>query len=91
MLTEPNLLCRAVLFRALVPFVPEFSYDLRAVSTLLAAGRRDRIVPAENTVELARMFEAGGARLSIHWHDGGHELAQDDFSAAKKWVENGGK
>jgi predicted esterase len=35
------------------------------------------------------MFEIAGARVSIHWHHGGHELAQHDLMAAKEWLENG--
>lgn len=87
MLTEPNLLRGAVLFRPMVPFVPDSPRDLRNVSALLAAGRRDPIVPPEQTSALARLFEAGGALVSIHWHNGGHELGNDDLAAAKEWLE----
>jgi len=87
MLNEPNLLRGAVLFRPMVPFVPDSRRDLRNVSALLAAGRRDPIVSPEETSSLARLFEAGGALVSIHWHNGGHELGNDDLAAAKEWLE----
>jgi len=54
---------------------------------LLAAARRDPIVSPEETSSLARLFEAGGALVSIHWHNGGHELGNDDLAAAKEWLE----
>ena len=87
MLTEPNLLTSAVLFRPMVPFVPDSPRNLRNVSALLAGGRRDPIVPAEQTLELGKMFEVAGAHVSIHWHNGGHELGADDLAAAKEWLE----
>jgi predicted esterase len=87
-LTEPDLLAGAVLFRPTVPFVPDSPPVLTNFSALLSAGRRDSIVVPEQTVKLAEILEQAGARVSIHWHNGGHELGQDDIDAAKKWILN---
>jgi phospholipase/carboxylesterase/glyoxalase family protein len=86
-LREPRHLAGGVLLRAMVPFTPEEPPDLSALSIFLSAGRRDPIVPAENTQRLAGMFESGGARVTLHWHDGGHELGQDDIESARAWLE----
>lgn len=86
LLTQPNLLRTAVLFRPMVPFVPDATPDLRNVSTLLAAGRKDSIASSEQVSTLTKIFESGGARVAIYWHNGGHELGQDDLTAAKNWV-----
>jgi predicted esterase len=87
MLREPGRLSAAVLFRAMVPFIPETLPDLSGVSIFLSAGQRDSIIPAANTRQLLSIFESAGASVSMHWHNGGHELGQDDIDAAKPWLE----
>jgi predicted esterase len=85
-LRNPQLLSGAVLFRPMVPFTPQTAPDLRGIPIFMSAGRRDTIVPPENTRRLFAIFEAGGARPSLHWHEGGHELGPDDVDAAKLWI-----
>ena len=53
MLLHPHLLSGAVLFRAMVPFTPDFSPNLRGAQALLAVGRRDPIVPSDDPARLA--------------------------------------
>jgi phospholipase/carboxylesterase len=60
--------------------------DFGGIPIFMSAGQRDPIVPAANTRRLSGMFESGGAQVSMHWHDGGHELGRDDLDAAKLWV-----
>jgi phospholipase/carboxylesterase/glyoxalase family protein len=86
LLTHGNLLSGAVLLRPMVPFRPRMAVDLTNVPVLLAAGLSDRIIPPEQTSALAEILETAGARVSIHWHAGGHELGQDDFTAAEEWI-----
>jgi predicted esterase len=86
MLLHPHLLSGAVLFRPMVPFPIDFTPDFRRVHVLLAPGRRDPIVAPEQVDMLARMLETAGADISLSWHDGGHELGQDDLIAAKNWL-----
>jgi predicted esterase len=86
MLLRPAILAGAVLFRAMVPFVPDVTPDLTGKQALLAAGRRDPIVPQSGTVKLAEMLKNAGAAVSLHWHDGGHDLGQDDIAAAQRWM-----
>ena len=86
LLTHPHLLAGAVLFRPMIPFRPRTPPDLKDIPILLAAARRDQIVPSEQTSELARIFTIAGARVTTHWHPGGHELGTDDVAAAKRWL-----
>ena len=86
LLTYPDLLAGAVLFRPMVPFVPQRTPDLRNVGVFLAAGRADPITPPEQTSALAQILQTAGAQVSIHWHAGGHELGQDDVAAARDWL-----
>jgi predicted esterase len=86
MLLHPHLLAGAVLFRPMVPFTMDFTPDLRDAHVLLASGKRDPIVHPEQVDRLAAMFELAGADVTIYWHDGGHELGQDDLASAKNWL-----
>ena len=83
---HPHYLAAAVLFRAMVPFVPELIRDLSHLSVYMGAGRLDPIVPSGQVEELAAIFESGGADVTISWRQGGHELGEDDVRAAKTWL-----
>jgi len=85
-LLHPHYLTAAVLSRAMVPFVPELIRDFSHVSVFLGAGRLDPIVPSGQVEELSAIFESGGADVTVSWHQGGHELGEDDIHAAKKWL-----
>ena len=86
LLLHPGLLAGAVLFRVMVPFVPEAIPDLTGTQALLAAGRKDPVIPPSETGKLAEMLRGAGASVSLHWHAGGHELGQDDIAAAQRWI-----
>jgi predicted esterase len=70
----------------MVPFAPSTRLDLKQVNLLIAAGRRDPIASSQETQRLAQIFESAGASVTTFWHNGGHELDQDDLEAATKWV-----
>ena len=84
--THPKLLSGAILFRPMVPFRPQLTPDLKDIPILLAAARHDQIVPPGDTPELSQILTTAGARVTIHWHPGGHELGSDDVAAAKAWL-----
>jgi phospholipase/carboxylesterase len=86
MLMYPPVLAGAVLFRAMVPLVPDATPDLAGKQVLLAAGRQDPIAAQSGTVKLVEMLKSAGAIVSLHWHEGGHELGQDDIAAAQRWM-----
>jgi phospholipase/carboxylesterase len=86
MLFEPRVLAGGVLFRPMTPFVPDQPPDLHGTQVLLAAGNRDPIVPPSLTEQLAQILNGAGAAVSLHWHQGGHELGQDDVGAAQRWL-----
>lgn len=86
-LLHPERLSAAVLFRAMVPFQPDTLRDLSRLSVLIGAGRADPIVGADAPQELASILKSGGANVSLFWHNGGHELGQDDVEAARGWLE----
>jgi predicted esterase len=86
MLTYPGVLAGGMLLRAMPTFTLETPVDLTGSRVLLCAGRRDPIVRVEQSLELHGIFAACGADVATHWHDGGHELGQDDVNAAQQWL-----
>ena len=85
-LVHPHYMAAAVLFRAMMPFVPDLIRDFSHLSLFISAGSLDRIIPSGQVEELGAIFESGGADLTISWHQSGHELGQDDINAAKAWL-----
>ena len=86
LLLRPETLSGAVLFRAMVPLVPEKLPDLSGRPVFLAAGRHDPIIPPENTKQLAAMLQKAGANVSLQWSEGGHQLTAPDVEEAKRWL-----
>lgn len=88
LLLHPHVLAGAVLFRAMLPFTPDFAPHLGHASVFLSGGTQDPIIPRENTEGLAAMLMSFGAETKVYWHKGGHELGQDDLSAAEQWLSS---
>jgi predicted esterase len=86
MLSHPHHLRAGVLFRAMLPFMPEIVRDFSELSVFLAVGMQDPIIPRERAEQLAAVLQSGGAEVSMFQHRGGHELGQDDIAAAKSWL-----
>ncbi|MFL6301947.1 MAG: alpha/beta hydrolase [Candidatus Sulfotelmatobacter sp.] len=85
-LLHPHYLAGAILFRVMVPLVPEIIRDFRQLSIFIGAARLDPLIPAGQAEELAAIFKSGGADVAISWHQGGRELGEDDVQAAKSWL-----
>ena len=82
----PDVLAGAVLFRPMVPFVPEQLPDLAHIPIFIGAGRRDPIVPLSQTEQLAALLQASGAVVTTHWCEGGHAITQQDVRSAQIWL-----
>lgn len=85
-LLEPAILSAAVLFRAMVPFQPEQLPNLQGKSVLIQSGRRDPIVPATNSEQLAEIFKQAGANATLNWQNAGHGLLNSELEMAEQWV-----
>ena len=85
-LLHPHYLAGAVLFRAMVPLVPDLIRDFSHLSVFIGAAHLDPLIPSGQAEELATLFTSGGADVSISWHQGGRELGEDDIQAAKHWL-----
>ena len=86
LLLEPGVLAGAILFRAMVPIVPDPLPLLSGTRILMSNGRVDTMIPAAQAVQLAGMFEQCGADVTIEWQPGGHKLTNQDVALARQWM-----
>jgi len=86
LLLRPEILSAAVLFRAMVPLVPETLPNLESVRIWIGAGDSDSIIPASETKQLAELLRSSGADVTIRFFDGGHGLTPDDVDVAREWA-----
>jgi phospholipase/carboxylesterase len=83
---HPEILAGAVLFRPMVPFIPDKLPDLANIPVLISAGRMDPIVPVSQTEELEALLQESGADITTHWHNGGHAITHEDLRLAMAWL-----
>ena len=87
LLRRPGVLQRAMLLRAMVPFMPEKLPDLSGVQVWIAGGKQDMIIPRTNTERLAQILSTAGAEVTTHFFDAGHALTNTELVQAKRWLE----
>jgi phospholipase/carboxylesterase len=85
-LLHPGLLRAAVLLRAMVPFEPEVTPDLTGMAVFMASGRRDQMIPPDNSQRLADILGGAGADVDLRWRDTGHGLTYEEVAQAKEWL-----
>lgn len=86
----PDLFDASILMHPLIPFSPpKASFEGRSV--LITAGRGDPIAPAPATQGLADYFKANGAKTTLSWHPGGHELRQEEVVAIQTLLSDLGQ
>ncbi len=86
LLSRPSVLAAAVLFRAMVPFVPEAPPAAGGVSVLLSNGASDPLISAAETERLAGLLRAAGADVTVEVQPAGHHLTQRDVTQARLWL-----
>ena len=80
-LDRPELVDDLVLMHPLIPWTPAPQPGLKSRRALITAGERDPIGPAHVTQALAEYLAGQGVELAVHWHPGGHEIAQSEVDA----------
>lgn len=86
LLLRPRALAGAVLFRPMVPLVPEKRPDLTGVPVLIGAGRLDPIATPGHTERLATLLRESGAEVTVHWQPAGHTITEAEVAAARAWL-----
>jgi phospholipase/carboxylesterase len=86
LLLRPEVMHRAILFRAMVPLIPDTLPDLSSAQVWIGAGDHDPIVPASETKGLVELLRRAGADVIIHFANAGHGLTNDDLETAREWL-----
>jgi predicted esterase len=89
LLLYPGLLRGAILFRPMVPFIPEKLPDLSSTSILMLSGLKDQIVPGEQPKRLLSLFQECKADVTLHWEDSTHALTGGEVDYARDWLAEG--
>jgi phospholipase/carboxylesterase len=88
LLLRPEMLSAAILFRAMVPLVPDTQPDLSAVRVWIGAGTNDPIIPMPETKALDKLLRNAGADVTIRYFQAGHELTPADVASSREWTMN---
>jgi predicted esterase len=86
LLLHPEILSAAMLFRTMVPFVPQVLPDLNNKHIFMSSGLYDPIVPKQDAERLVTLFKKAGAKVSLYWQNSGHELVMEEVGRAKEWL-----
>ena len=86
LLLRPEIMHAAILFRAMVPLIPDKLPDLSSVHIWIGAGDQDPIIPASETKRLAELLRRAGADVTIRFAEAAHGLTNDDVEAAHDWL-----
>jgi phospholipase/carboxylesterase len=86
LLLRPETLSAAILFRAMVPLVPEKQPDLSSARVWIGAGTHDPIIPASEAKRLAELLRRAGADVTVRFFEAGHNLTNHDLEAAREWL-----
>lgn len=88
LLSSPETLASAVLFRPMVPFIPDEPVSLAGKRVFIGAGEGDTIVPKGHPERLKELLTVLGAVVTIEWQAGGHTLTRADVSKAYEWLHD---
>jgi predicted esterase len=86
LLLKPQTLTGAILFRAMVPLVPDNLPDLSDKHIIMSSGLRDPIATRQEAERLSGLLKQANAVVDLQWQNSGHELTQEDIHAARRWL-----
>ena len=86
LLLRPEVMPAAILFRAMVPLVPNKLPELSSVHVWIGAGDQDPIIPPSEVQRLVELLRRAGADVTIRFFNAGHGLTNDDLEAARHWL-----
>ena len=86
LLLRPETFRTAILFRAMVPLVPEDLPDLSSARVWIGAGNQDPIIPPSETQRLVELLRRARADVTIRFLDAGHGLTNGEIEIARDWL-----
>ncbi len=86
LLLAPRALAGAILFRAMVPLVPQQVPALPRTPVLVSNGRDDPYAADGETDRLVALLRQAGADVTLEWQPAGHGLTPTDVEVARDWL-----
>ena len=86
LLLRPDTLGGALLFRPMVPLVPDPLPALGGVPVQINAGTADPIVTRAQSADLGELLQRAGASVSVDWIEGGHRLTRQDLDVGQRFL-----
>lgn len=86
LLLHPRVLMGAVLFRPMVPLIPDKPSALDGKEVYISAGSDDPLISPDETGRLVKILESYGANVVIKWARSGHSLITEEIAEARAWV-----
>lgn len=86
LLLYPQVIAGAVLFRPMIPIIPNNLPNLSEKKIVILSGQYDPIVSKKQAEDLFSLLKKTDAKVTIQWQESGHEITQDDVQIAKKWL-----
>jgi phospholipase/carboxylesterase/glyoxalase family protein len=86
LLSRPEVLNAALLYRAMVPFESSTPVQLNDKRVLISAGRMDQMIPQAGTERLAKILVDAGAQVELVWQQSSHGLVKGDLVAGERFV-----
>ena len=86
LLTRPESMNRAILFRVMVPLTPDKFPNLSDKKVFISGGKFDLQIPQKKTMELKGMLEKSGADVKMNWEESDHALVSDDIVKSRSWL-----
>lgn len=86
MCLHPQTVQDGVFIRAMVTLPELKASGLEGKRVYLSTGKMDPIVPNENALQLEAQLKAGGATVTHHWVDAGHNLTRGEIDAIRDWL-----
>jgi phospholipase/carboxylesterase len=88
LLLRSEIMRAAILFRAMVPPIPDNLPHLSSVRVWIGAGDQDPIIPTSESQRLAELLRHAGADVTIRFFNAGHGLTNIEIETAGQWLKD---
>ncbi|MHB1907883.1 MAG: alpha/beta hydrolase [Nitrososphaerales archaeon] len=85
-LLMPQVARTAILFRAMLPLVPEKLPDLSSTDLFISCGTLDQVIPKQGTLDLLNLLKEARANVTMNWEESNHALTRVEVEKASNWL-----